>query len=259
MPELLEVEAYRRAADRVVGRRIRVVHVPDDWYLKGGVDATTLRTALIDRRIEGTRRIGKLLLLDTDGPVLGLRFGMTGRLLVDGAAPIDELVYSSGRDLPAWHRFGLDLAPAGGLVISDPRRLGGVELDPDESALGVDAAALDAGSLAAVLERSAAPVKARLMDQSRVAGLGNLLTDEILWRAGIDPARASRTLDDAEVATLAARIGEVLDELGRRGGSHTGDLQVHRVGGATCPLDGAPLERRRIGGRTTFSCPAHQR
>lgn len=259
MPEILEVESFRRAAEPVVGRRIRTVHAPDKWYLKGGLDPATVTDALTGRRIEAARRIGKLLLLDTDGPVLGLRFGMTGRLVVDGAAPIDKLEYSSARDLPQWRRFGLDLEPTGGLVISDPRRLGGVELDPDESALGIDATALDPTSLGNVLDGGVAPVKARLMDQARIAGLGNLLTDEILWRAGIDPARPSRTLDADEVEELAARIAEVLEELGRRGGSHTGDLQAHRVVGASCPLDGTPLERRTVGGRTTFSCPAHQR
>jgi formamidopyrimidine-DNA glycosylase len=258
MPELLEVETYRRAADAVVGRRISGVMAPDDWYLKGGLDACTVADALVGRRIDGTRRIGKLLLLDTDGPVLGLRFGMTGRLVVDGAAPIERLVYASDQDLPEWHRFALDLEPEGSLVMADPRRLGGVELDPDESALGVDAGKLDEESLGAVLASSTTAVKARLMDQARVAGLGNLLTDEVLWRAGVDPGRRSCDLADHEVAAVLAAIREVLDDLGRRGGSHTGDLGPHREPGGSCPRDGEPLTRRTIGGRTTWSCPLHQ-
>jgi formamidopyrimidine-DNA glycosylase len=259
VPEILEVETYRRAAERVVGRTIVGVHAPDDWYLKGGLDAATVSSVLSGRRITGTRRIGKLLLLDTDGPVLGLRFVMTGRLVVDGDAPIEALEYSSSRDLPEWHRFGLQLAPTGGLVIADPRRLGGVELDPDEHRLGVDAFDVDATALAGVLAGSNAPVKARLMDQSRVAGLGNLLVDEILWRAGIDPARRAGGLDPADVSTLTDTIAEVLADLGRRGGSHTGDLGSHRVDGGLCPRDGSPLQRRTVGGRTTWSCPRHQR
>ena len=101
MPELLEIEQYRRAAEAVVGQRIADVDAPDPWYLKRGLDAGTLRDALLDRRITGTRRRGKLLVLDTDGPALGLRFGMTGRLLVDGRGPIDKLEYTSGRDDPS--------------------------------------------------------------------------------------------------------------------------------------------------------------
>ena len=129
--------------------------------------------------VDGVRRIGKLLLVDLHGaPTLGLRFGMTGRLLVDGVAAIDALEYGPARESAAWDRFRLDFDGAGRdggtLVISDPRRLGGVLLDPDESRLGVDAMTLTPAQLAAVLDRSQAPVKARLMDQARLAGVENI-------------------------------------------------------------------------------------
>ena len=96
------------------------------------------------------------------------------------------------------------------------------------------------------------------MDQHRVAGLGNLLTDEILWRAGLDPAREARSLDDDEVRRLHRHIRPALDRMWARGGSHTGDLQDARQRGGVCPKDGTPLLRRTIGGRTTYSCPLHQ-
>ena len=92
-----------------------------------------------------------------------------------------------------------------------------------------------------------------------MAGVGNLLADEILWRAGLDPARRASSLDDSEAAALHRHLKGTIRLLTRRGGSHTGDLQVARVRGATCPRDGAPLQRRTIGGRTTYSCPVHQR
>jgi formamidopyrimidine-DNA glycosylase len=98
-----------------------------------------------------------------------------------------------------------------------------------------------------------------LLDQHRIAGIGNLLADELLWRAGIDPARAGGTLAGDEVQRLHRTIRRVLPQLMARGGSHTGDLQAARERGAVCPRDGTPLERRTIGGRTTYSCPAHQR
>ena len=101
MPEMIEVEDYRRVADRTIGRVVRKVDAPDEWYLKGGTTARALRAAATGRTITGTRRIGKLLLLETDGPILGLRFGMTGRLLVDGTGPIEKLEYSSGRVEPS--------------------------------------------------------------------------------------------------------------------------------------------------------------
>jgi formamidopyrimidine-DNA glycosylase len=80
----------------------------------------------------------------------------------------------------------------------------------------------------------------------------------VLWRAGIDPARAADTLDDDDIRRLHRAIRDTLRILGRRGGSHTGDLTSQREPGAHCPKDGAPLVRRTIGGRTTYSCPVHQ-
>lgn len=258
MPELIEVEMYRQVADLAVGRVITGVHAPDPWYLKGGASAASLRAALDGRTVTGTRRTGKLLLLDTDGPTLGLRFGMTGRLVVDGHAPIERLEYSSGRDDPGWVRFGLAFEGMDDLRLVDPRRLGGVALDPEESRLGVDALAVRPAQLRDLLGRSRAPVKAWLLDQSHLAGVGNLLADETLWRAGIDPARPAGSLDATEVRRLHRHLHSTITELTRRGGSHTGDLQVARGRGASCPRDGAILQRRTIGGRTTVSCPHHQ-
>ncbi len=255
---MIEVEAYRRVADLAVGRTIVRVHAPDHWYLKGGTTAPSLRNALRGVAVRGTRRTGKLLLLDTDGPTLGLRFGMTGRLVVDGQAPIDRLEYSSGRHDPAWVRFSLGFDGLGELEVVDPRRLGGVELDPDESRLGVDALAVGRAQLHDLLHRSRAPLKAWLLDQAHLAGIGNLLADEMLWRAGLDPARPAGSLDPVEVRRLHTHLRRTITELTERGGSHTGDLQVARSRGAACPLEGTPLQRRTIGGRTTYSCPHHQ-
>jgi formamidopyrimidine-DNA glycosylase len=260
VPELPEVEAYRRLAERVLERRVASVHAPDDWFLKRGLTAGAVAEALAGRRLVRARRIGKLLLLDTDrrGPVLGLRFGMTGRLLVDGRAGVDRLEYSSLRDETAWDRFVVHFRGGSELRVRDPRRLGGVEIDPDESRLGIDALALTAGDLRRALGTSTAPVKARLMDQAHVAGLGNLLTDEILWRAGLDPARQAGSLSDVERRRLHRHLRRTVEVLIGRGGSHTGDLHLARVRGSVCPRDGTPLERRTIGGRTTYSCPVHQ-
>ncbi len=258
MPEALEVELYRRAAEPVVGRTIVKVVAPDAWFLKGGTTPAQVRRILTGCTVTGARRRGKLLLLDTDGPVLGLRFGMTGRLVVDDVAPIDELVYASRRDARGWDRFALRFASGGTLRINDPRRLGGVELAPDEHALGPDALALSLGELTTALSGSTAPLKARLLDQNRIAGIGNLLGDEILWRAGLDPARAAGSLDTKERRRLHGHVRRVLSELLRRGGSHMGDLQDQRHRDGICPRDGTALARRTIGGRTTFSCPSHQ-
>src|SRR2546423_14011373 len=101
MPELIEVEAYRRLAEQALERPIVEVVAPDAWWLKGGLSADVLSDALVGRHFLAARRTGKRLMLDTsdEGPVLGLKFGMTGRLLVDGSAGVEKLEYSSNPDL----------------------------------------------------------------------------------------------------------------------------------------------------------------
>jgi formamidopyrimidine-DNA glycosylase len=188
-----------------------------------------------------------------------LRFGMTGRLLVDGAAGVDHLEYSSLRDEPAWDRVRIHLAGGGDLRVRDPRRLGGVLLDPDESRLGADATIVSAAQLGRILAGSWAPLKARLLDQAWLAGVGNLIADEVLYRAGLDPARPAGSLSSVEVRRLHRHLRATLDDLIARGGSHTGRLHPERVPGGRCPRDGTALVRRTIGGRTSWSCPRHQR
>lgn len=259
MPELIEVEMFRRAAETVVGRTVDRVDAPDPWFLKRGLTAAALEGSLRGAEVLAAERHGKLLMMPmSSGATLGLRFGMTGRLCVDGRMAIARLEFSSGRMDPAWIRFGLEFGEGGSLLVVDPRRLGGVELDPDPSLMGPEASTVSVAELRRALGRSTAPLKAVLLDQHRLAGLGNLLVDEILWRAGLDPARAARSLDPDEQRLLARSIRSTVQVLTRRGGSHSGDLQVARVPGASCPRCGSPLDRRSVGGRTTYSCPREQ-
>ena len=147
-------------------------------------------------------------------------------------------------------------ADGGAFMLRDPRRLGAVELNPDEARLGPDALTLTFAQLDRALAARTAPVKAVLMDQHRIAGLGNMLVDEALWRAGVDPARPVDVIGVEERKVLHRAVRTTLRVLGRRGGSHTGDMP--RGAGAVCPKDGTELRRRTIGGRTTYDCPAHQ-
>ncbi|MEM9034353.1 MAG: DNA-formamidopyrimidine glycosylase family protein [Actinomycetota bacterium] len=259
MPEIIEVELYRRLADeRAVGRTVEAIQADDEWFLKGDTTAAALEAALLGATVTGTRRIGKLMLVDLDTTTLGLRYGMTGRLLVDDEAAIAQLEYSSDRNDPAWDRFSMTFDDGGRLVVRDPRRLGGVELEPDESKLGLDAATIDASGLTGVLGSSTAPLKARLMDQARLAGLGNLLVDETLWRVGLSPVREAGSLSGEEIGRLADGIRSTIADLTERGGSHTGDLHDERHRDGHCPITGAPLRRETVGGRTTYWCPERQ-
>jgi formamidopyrimidine-DNA glycosylase len=273
VPELPEVESYRKLAESAaLGRRVAEVEAADAWYVKGGIAPAVVATALRGRTLLAARRTGKLLLIDTGasdgaaneqagsaGPVLGLRFGMSGRLVVDGKAGVDRLLYSPTGPDGRWVRFALHFADGGHLQMVDPRRLGGVELDPDEARLGPDALGLTPAQLRRALAGAHTPLKARLLDQERIAGIGNLLADEALWRAGLAPQHPAGALSPAELRRLHRHLPPTLCELSDRGGSHTGDLMAERRPGGHCPRDGAALSRSTVGGRTSWWCPAHQR
>jgi formamidopyrimidine-DNA glycosylase len=269
VPEVLEVELYRGLAEKALGRTIDRVWMVDSRYGRGGTTTRRLQGALAGRRFTEARRRGKLLLLDTDdggtggGPTLGVRFGMTGGLVVDGNQALDRLLYGPGVFDTKWVRARVSFADGGHLLLHDPRRFGSLELAPDESRLGPDALTVTLAELGRALAftpgraGSAAPLKARLLDQERLAGIGNLLADEMLWRAGLDPGRRT-PLSDTELRDLHKAMRATLRRLGRLGGSHMGDLMEERREGGRCPQDGTELRRATVGGRTTWWCPAHQ-
>ena len=265
MPEILEVERYRALAEQALDRPVARVWMIDARYGRGGTTPPRLRAALLGRTFEAARRRGKLLLLDVkDGPTLGVRFGMTGGLVVDGREALDRLRYGPGVFDDKWVRARVAFTDGGSVLVHDPRRFGSLQLAPDEERLGPDALSLTRsqlrGAVATVPARTyaaVAPLKARLMDQERVAGIGNLLADEILWRAGLDPERRT-PLTEEELVGLHRSVRATLRQLARRGGSHTGELMEERHPSGRCPLDGAALRRDTVGGRTTFWCPAHQ-
>lgn len=259
MPELVEVEAYRALAERTYGRTITGVELLDPDYGRGRCKGDTFNDASIGGHVSHARRHGKLLVLDVeDRSSVGLRFGMTGRLIVDGAAAIDELLYSSVRDDPAWDRFVMHFSDGGSLRLRDPRRLGSVELDPDVTRLGPDARTVTRVELAKALRGTGTALKVRLLDQQRIAGIGNLLGDEILWRAGLAPTRAAESVRGRAVTRLHEAIGDTVEELIERGGSHLGELMPERRTGGRCPRDGVLLARATVGGRSTWWCPRHQ-
>ena len=266
MPELIEVERYRRAAEEVLGATVAGVEILDPRMIRDGTSPQAFTGALVGAELTAARRRGKLLVLDTaragePGPSLGIRFGMTGGLLVAGTPVIDRLLYSSATIGEQWIRFRLALADGRALALHDPRRFASVLLDPDEEALGPDALVVTPAALAGLLGAGRPPgpaLKARLMDQARLAGLGNLLVDEILWRAGLAPDRPSGGLSPAELRRLHRHIRRTLEELDRAGGSHLGHLMSERRPGGHCPKDGTSLRSATIGGRTSWWCPGHQ-
>ncbi len=103
------------------------------------------------------------------------------------------------------------------------------------------------------------PLKARLTDQGRIAGIGNLVADELLWRASLAPQRPAGLLGAANLRRLHHHLRRTLSDLIERGGSHRGDVMPSRRPGGRCPRDGAALRRSVVGGRTSWWCPEHQR
>ncbi len=263
MPEILEVELYRALAERALYREIARVWMVDARYGRGGTTPQRLRAALVGRSFTAARRRGKLLLLDTSGgPTLGVRFGMTGGIVVDGQQALDRLRYGPGVFEEKWVRARVTFGDGGSLLLHDPRRFGSLELAPDESRLGPDALTVTRRELQVALatdprRKGAAPLKARLMDQERLAGVGNLLADEILWRADLDPERRT-PLRDEELRHLHTTMRRTLRQLSRHGGSHMGDLMEARHADGRCPRDGTLLRHAAVGGRSTYWCPLHQ-
>ena len=259
VPEVLEIESYRVLAERVVGARIESGDA-DAYLAKKLTSPRAWSRAVKGLTITGTARRGKLLLLETDGPTLGLRFGMTGVLVVESVTGIDALFYGPHEFRPQWIRGGLSFADGRRLLVHDPRRLARVEIEPDLDELGPDVLGLTRRQFDGALHSrgDGPPLKARLLDQTRIAGIGNLLADEICFRAGVDPRTSVALLSEAQRSSLYRALTSTMRTLGRRGGSHTGDHMEARFPGGLCPKDGAAMAVATVGGRTTYWCSLHQ-
>jgi formamidopyrimidine-DNA glycosylase len=260
MPELPEVETVRRVLDeRYRGKTISTVYVGvPTFYRAPPAEAVS---ALTGGTIAGFRRRGKYLLADiaNRGAVV-FHLGMSGRLTVGGESPHVRFAFQVGGETVRFH---------------DARRFGRVgcalpELGPEpmDAAFGAD-------YLRGVLRRRSASVKALIMDQRLIAGLGNIYASEALHLARVRPARAGKSLTHAEIEALAKACRTVL-ELGVKLGGSTlddesfldplgrpGRMQKHVkvYGRKTCGTCGGPLRdtRRSIGGRASLHCPSCQR
>jgi formamidopyrimidine-DNA glycosylase len=275
MPELPEVETARRLiADLALGRRI--VGVDDaDTFVCRPHSPGELRDALTGRMLTAAHRRGKMMWCETSplagpeprdpdlGPILGIHLGMSGRIVVtarDGW--VAEGGDPPGRDAQPrkaeWDRFTLEFADGGRLALFDKRRLGRIVLNPDIDALGPDAAEITPAQFRAAMSRGTIAVKARLLDQSKIAGVGNLLADEALWRASVSPAARAGQLPREDVDRLYRALRSALRSAIAKGGVHTGEVIAARHPGGRCPRCGAEMEHGTVGGRSTWWCSREQ-
>jgi formamidopyrimidine-DNA glycosylase len=265
VPELPEVESARRVIERAaLGREIVAVDDTDSYVCRPHA-AGEIASALLGTTLTVAHRRGKSMWCDTStGPILGIHLGMSGKIVIaasDGTE-IDGGDYWEFGRAPGdyrWSRFSLSFADGGMLRLVDPRRLGRVRLDPVLDGLGPDAATISETQFASAVVRGHTSIKARLLDQHALAGVGNLLADEILWRADVNPARPIDTLTELEHEQLYQALRQTIGEALRDDGVHTLPLVPHRRPGGHCPRDGTELMRATVGGRTTYWCPAHQR
>ena len=155
-------------------------------------------------------------------------------------------------------RFSLTFADGGSLLLIDPRRLGRVRLDPPVETLGPDAREITPAQFRAAFARGTAPVKARLLNQDAIAGIGNLLADQVLWQAKIHPARPVSDLTRGDVDRLLRAVRRSVQSAVADGGVHTLPIIAFRKADATCPRCGAPMAHGKVGGRTTWWCSREQ-
>jgi formamidopyrimidine-DNA glycosylase len=276
MPELPEVETIRRDLDaRIVGRRVTGVTIAPDSgkpvAVIKGTDESTFREGVVGARVVAVERRGKYLVLRLDTQtMIVVHLRMTGSLL------------HRTPDVPPdrYLRATLSLDDGTELRFTDLRKFGGLWLvDSIDEAMSqtLGPEPLDEGFTLDVVRDAVAgkkaPVKSVLLDQRRIAGIGNIYADEACFEAGIDPRRLGGTLKRPEVKKLHAAVRSVLlTGVESRGASFRdyqdadgkqGSMQMHvkvfRRTGKPCYTCGTTIERVKLGGRSTHFCPKCQR
>ena len=277
MPELPEVETVRRGLEAELrGRLIAEVQVSGARSVRRHPDPSVLQHALAGRPLDAVGRIGKFLTLQAgEATTVVVHLGMSGQLL--------WVPEAAARPRPRHSHVVFVFDDGSELRFVDPRTFGQVFLSS-----GVEAAArgrplelshlgpdplgdrLGAGSFAAALRARRTMLKALLMDQRFLAGLGNIYSDEVLFAAGVRFDRPAASLSDAGARRLYSEMMRILRSSVRLGGSSLSDMQYrdvygrpgryqgrHRVfarEGLPCAACGGPIERRAWGGRSTFFC-----
>jgi len=263
VPELPDVEIFRRYfAATALHQSIERVHVGDSKNAKvlEGIDPQRLGLAVTGRSFEKVRRHGKYCFAEMDdGRCVVLHFGMTGYLKY----------YKASADALAHERVRFDFENGYRLGFLNQRLLGTVAVTGDVAGyiaskrMGPDALAdLGKDQFDALLMQSRAKVKSVLTDQEKIAGIGNVYADEILFQARIHPGAQANRLDSGQRRRLFESMGMVLDKaIGARADvtrMPASFLLPVRDRNGRCPRCGGALEKIKVQGRGTYLCPACQ-
>jgi formamidopyrimidine-DNA glycosylase len=258
VPELPDVEGFRRFLQRrASGQTVVRVDVLDFELVRNRAPRY-LNSALVGHRFGSPRRHGKWLIAPVGEVEVLMHFGMTG-----------ALAWSSTESDRHMHDRVIFVCDGGELRYNNMRRFGGVWLaeNGEERAkvtgpLGPDAAAISQKEFAAVLASRRGAIKAALIDQRLLAGIGNLMSDEILWRARVRPTDSVQKLDARRRRQVYEALRAVVSESSRYGRVPHGQRWLTRIRddrAAACPRCGTTLRRGTVAGRTAVWCPRCQR
>jgi len=257
MPELPDVQVFREYLDATaLHRSVATTRVRDELLLED-VSRQALARRLKGRPLEESRRHGKhLFARAADVGWLRLHFGMTGSL---------EFRQNAGA-LPDHTALSLEFEDGSSLSYLNVRRFGEIGWADDvdgwieERGLGPDALGLDLRTFRSILEGRRGTIKGALMDQSAIAGIGNVYGDEVLFQSGVHPRTPVAALDDDTVARIHGCVRPVLAQaIEARVESFPGSFLVpRREEGAPCPKCGGTIAKIEVVGRPTYVCPDHQ-
>jgi formamidopyrimidine-DNA glycosylase len=271
MPELPEVEATRsRIEQTALGRRIVAVDDSDRYVCRPHA-AGEIRRALVGRRLTAAHRQGKAMWCDTSGlgrlrtpgPVLGIHLGISGGLIIappGAAAETDASLSRYERAARDGHlvRFALTFDDGTTLRLVDPRRLARVRLDPPIDTVGPDAQSMTMAQFTAAIRRGSTSIKARLLDQTALSGVGNILADQTLWSARVNPLTSVRDLSEPDVRRLARALRMAIRAALAGGGVEALAIVPHRRPGGRCPRCRGPMRNAHVAGRSTWWCAREQ-
>ena len=258
MPELPESDAARRRiADHCLNRRIEAFRFGEISHcdVPSRADCATL----VGTAFSTTRRHGKYIFAGTkDGPWLHVHLGMSGSLRV----------HEAEEETPDYARVTVEFEGGRRLTFRDPRKFGVVKVVDDVDAfvadkgLGPDAMEIGDNAFAEVIGSTKGAIKSALLSQRKLAGVGNLWSDETLYRVGVMPDATARELEDGTVRHLHRAMqdimGLVMDKNADYGQLPRDWLIHHREDGADCPRCGGTITKMTVGGRTAYHCPDHQ-